>query len=381
MHYLDHDTLRFSLTTRLVPFEAMVGMVPLVNKPSIGQMVVAEVLKVGKNTTLEDRSGLSARIFTGDRIVGAFGNRYATHQFEGYVPNRVSSRCDLLSIGGVCGNVTTRHDSVKPPTRLRILGLVSNEHGEVLNQASFGLDPIADQWADVASPPGEVIVVVGASMDSGKTTVAGLLTRALTQAGLRVAAAKMTGTAAGKDCRFYLSCGARPVLDFLDAGFPSTYLLDPKQIAHVRDVLLSRLRAARPDYIVIEIADGIFQRETRMLLTDETFRAQIDHVIFTAGDSLAAESGVRHLRRYGLPLRAVSGLLTQSELGIREAEEATGVPCLATDRIEDGAAFELLGTTSLLRARALTRNRQSAPSSGTTEHSPARTDAAVLVAR
>ncbi len=368
---LDQHAVRFSLTTRQVPLDAMVGIVPLVGKPRVGQLVVAEVLKVGKNETLEDRTGLSGRIFAGDRIVGAFGNRYATHQFEGYVPGRPTSRCDLLSVGGVCGNVTSRHDGVKPPTRLRVLGLVSDQHGEVVSQCSFGLEHLRDE------PAGEVILVVGASMDSGKTTVAGLLTRALSRAGLRVAAAKVTGTAASKDSRFYVSCGARPVLDFVDAGYPSTYLLDPDEISRVQQVLLSQLRATRPDYIVLEIADGILQRETRMLLADPAFRAQIDHVIFTAGDSLAVESGVRHLRELGLPLRAVSGLLTRSPLGMREAEEATGVPCLATADLEAGAAFELLGTNRLLRSRALNLDGPATPPEGVagpSASSPGRTD-------
>ena len=381
MQHLDHHNLRFSLTTRHVPPEAMVGIVPPDQKPQIGQLVVAEVLKLGKNETLEDRTGLSGRIFVGDRIVGAFGNRYATHQFEGYIPSRPASRCDLLSVGGVCGKVTSRHNAVRPPTRLRVLGLVSDEHGQVLTTSMFGLAPISDEAPVVRDSTSEVIVVVGSSMDSGKTTVAGMLVRSLSRAGFRVAATKLTGTAASKDCRFYQSCGADPVLDFIDAGYPSTYLLDPHQITHLQQVILSRLRSTRPDYIVIEIADGIFQRETRLLLTDPAFRAQIDHMIFTAADSLATESGVRHLTQYGLPLRAVSGLLTRSPLGMREAEEATGVPSLPIERIEAGAAFTLLGTTRKLRSRPLHHDRSGPSAPETARNGKARTDAAVLTAR
>jgi len=378
IRHLDRHNLRFSLTTRHVPPEAMVGIVQPVHKPEVGQLVVAEVLKLGKNESLEDRTGLSGRIFVGDRIVGAFGNRYATHQFEGYIPSRPSSHCDLLSVGGVCGKVASRHNAVRPPTRLRVLGLVSDEHGQILNTSRFGFTPISDETPAVRDSTSEVIVVVGSSMDSGKTTVAGMLVRSLSRAGFRVAATKLTGTAASKDCRFYQSCGADPVLDFIDAGYPSTYLLDPHQIAHLQQVILSRLQATRPDYIVIEIADGIFQREPRLLLTDPTFRAQIDHVIFTAGDSLATESGVRHLVQYGLPLRAVSGLLTRSPLGMREAEEVTGVPCLSVERIEDGAAFTLLGATRRLRGRALSHAPSTPLVDDATSGSRTQTDAAVL---
>jgi hypothetical protein len=342
---LDHPNLRSSLTTRAVPLEAMIGLVSLAQRPQVGQLLVAEVLKVGKNSTLEDRDGLRVPLFAGDRIIGAFGNRYATHQFEGYVPNRPSARCDLLSVGGVCGKLASQHTGVRSPTRLRVLGLVSDRGGRPLNQRAFAMPPLGDR------PTGDVILCVGASMNSGKTTVGGMLTRSLSQAGLRVGAVKLTGTAAGKDTRFYASCGARPAFDFIDAGYPSTYMLDPEDLLRLQRVLLSQLWATGPDYIVMEVADGIFQRETRMLLQSEAFRSSIGHVFFAATDSLSAESGARHLREYGLPLRAVSGLLTQSPLAVREAEEATGVPCLSAQQLREGAALGLVGATGLLRSR------------------------------
>jgi hypothetical protein len=325
----------------------MVELLPHVHRPRVGQLVVAEVLKIGKHTAIEERSGLSVRFFPGDRIVGAFGNRYATDQYEGYVPRRSSRRCDLLSIGGVCGSVASRHDGVRAPTRLRVLGLVGDGHGQPVNQRQFAVEP---------GPPlgtGQVILVVGASMSSGKTTVGGALVRGLVRSGFRVAAGKLTGTAAGKDPRYYQSCGASPVLDFVDAGFPSTYMLDQDELHEIVTRLLSRLRALSPDYVVLEVADGIFQRETAMLLRSPEFRAAVDHVFFAANDSLSAESGVRHLRQYGVPLRAISGVLARGPLLMREAEAATGVPCLTPDRIVDGAALELLRVPEAPLARSL----------------------------
>jgi hypothetical protein len=327
--------------------EAMVELLPHGHRPRLGQLVVGEVVKIGKHTAIEERSGLSVRIFPGDRIVGVFGNRYATDQYEGYVPRRSSRRCDLLSIGGACGSVASRHDGVRAPTRLRVLGLVGDGQGQPLNQRQFAIEP---------GPPlgtGQVILVVGASMNAGKTTLGGALVRGLIRAGLRVAAGKLTGTAAGKDSRFYQSCGASPVLDFVDGGFPATYMLDQDELLALLTRLLSRLRALSPDYVVLEVADGIFQRETAMLLRSPEFRAAVDHVFFAANDSLSAESGVRHLHQYGFPLRAISGVMTRGPLLMREAEAATGVPCLTPNRIAEGAALELLRVPDVLQARSL----------------------------
>jgi hypothetical protein len=333
---LDASHLKLSYATRLVPPAAMASSVPLAHRPQLGQLVLARVEKVGRNASLENQHGVPMPIFPGDQIVGVFGHRYATHQYEGYVPTRAGNRCDLLSGGGVCGKVASQHSGVRSPTRLQVLGLIADQSGEPLNLRSFALPALGPTGGS------NVILVVGASMDSGKTTTVSTLARMLIGQGLRVAAGKLTGTAAARDTRLYVASGADPVFDFIDAGYPSTYMLDADQVFELLDVILSQLRASRPDYIVLEVADGIFQRETRMLLGSEVFRSLVDHVFFSANDSLSAESGVRNLRAYGLPLRAITGRLTSSPLGMREAEELTGVPCLSTARILEGDAFNLL---------------------------------------
>ena len=70
---------------------------------------------------------------------------------------------------------------------------------------------------------------------------------------------------------------------------------------------------------------------------------------FAASDSLSAESGVRSIREYGLPLRATAGSVTQSPLASREAEEALGMPCMSTERIMDGTLKGVLGTGRTLK--------------------------------
>ncbi len=337
----EDPTTKYAFTTRAVPLEAFAGLAGMRRAPRVGDLVMAEVLEIGKNKKLEVRRGVTMDIFPGDCIVGAFGNRYATDQFEGYVPRFPVGECDLLSVGGVCGEAVSWHAEVEEPTRLRVMGLVHGRDGEVLNQRDFAIpeDPGGPQPLSGA----EVVLVVGSSMNSGKTTTAGMIARSFSRRGFRVAAAKVTGTAAGKDGRFFESCGARPVLDFVAAGYPSTYMLDRDEVLGVYRTLVSHLRAANPDYIVLEIADGIYQRETRMLLESEELRRSVDHVFFAAGDSLAAESGVRALLAAGMPLRATSGALTQSALAVREAEEATGMPCLSLERLMGDELLEALG--------------------------------------
>ena len=98
-----------------------------------------------------------------------------------------------------------------------------------------------------------------------------------------------------------------------------------------------------------------------MLLESAEFRESFDHVFFAAGDSLSAESGARFVRDYGLPLRATAGAVTQSRLATREAEEATGLPCLSVERIMDGTLMEILGAGGTLNANGRDRDYVSGP--------------------
>src|SRR5215208_5503226 len=299
MQLPDNPNIKYSFTTRAVPLDEMARVTSMYAQPRIGDLVLAEVQDLGRHTRMEVRTGVTMDLFPGDYIVGAFGNRYATDQYEGYLPTRPVEACDLLSVGGVCGEVASQHVSMVDPTHLRIVGLVSDKYGRPINQRTFGLPSHA--VGERLESSAEVILVVGSSMNSGKTTTAGTLARALSRANFSVAAGKITGTAAGKDGRFYEACGAKPVLDFTSAGYPSTYMLALEELLGIYNSILGNLRAANPDYIILEIADGIFQRESRMLLESAEFRRSADHVFFAASDSLSAESGVRLVREYGLP--------------------------------------------------------------------------------
>jgi len=340
---LDRPGVKVGFATRAVPVEEMISLGDAARVPEVGDLVMAEVLRIGRHSKLETQDGRTMNIFPGDRVLVAFGHRYAPDQYEGYVPDGPVEECDLLSVGGVVGEVASRHESMAAPTRLRVLGTVCDGDGRPLNTRSFGLPSVLRSTTDGGrESSAEVILVIGSSMNAGKTTSVGTMARALSRSGFEVAAAKMTGTAAGKDGRFFESCGARPVLDFTAAGYPSTYMLGREELLNLYHSILSRLHAANPDYIIVEIADGVFQRETRMMIESEAILDTVDHLVFAAPDSLSTESGVRFARERGLPLRATTGAITQSDLAVREAEEATGVPCLNTQSMLNGDLVRLL---------------------------------------
>jgi len=192
-----------------------------------------------------------------------------------------------------------------------------------------------------------VDLVVGASMNAGKTTTAAQAIRSLSGDGRRVSAAKLTGTACRKDVAIMEDAGALRVLDFTDRGHPSTARCRRDELLRIAADLRAQLLADQPEFLVYEIADGILQRETQILLADPGFHDGIDLVAYAAPDSPSCDSGVRRLRDLGYSVAAVAGPIANSPLGIQEVQASTGVPCLSGEMILAGALLGALAPASV----------------------------------
>jgi hypothetical protein len=247
--------MRVPYALRRVPEASLCFLLPYSGSPQAGDIALAKIDKIGRNANLELPNGRRCSLHEGDVLAVVFGNRYATMQFEGYA--RVDEdRCDLLSMGGVCGMVESKHTKAADPSKLRLVGFIGDADGRALNLRQFSLAPRYS-----ASEP-NMIVVCGTSMDAGKTHTALSLIMGLRQQGFRVAAIKLTGTATGKDTWNLLDAGACVALDFVDGGFPSTYLCSGEELVDLHQLLTAHVTSHGPDYVVIEIADGLLQGET-----------------------------------------------------------------------------------------------------------------------
>ena len=179
-------------------------------------------------------------------------------------------------------------------------------------------------------------------MDSGKTTTAAHLVRGFKKTGNKTAFIKLTGTVYTKDKDFAYDMGADVVADFGDLGFPSTYMCNEEELLNLYETLLAKVAICSPDYVVVEIADGIFQRETAMLLTNYKFIAGIEAVFFSAGDSLSAVQGIKTLQDMHINVTALSGLFTASPLLMREVNERVSLPVFTIEQLSEGAALNVL---------------------------------------
>jgi hypothetical protein len=181
-------------------------------------------------------------------------------------------------------------------------------------------------------------------MNSGKTTTAAALVRGCARAGLRAGAGKVTGSGSGKDRWAYVDAGAHSVADFLDFGMPSTFGYPLERLATTMLAIRNTLAAEGADVVVLEIADGLLMPETHGLL--EQLGDVADAVVLAAVDALSARSGVEILRGLGLPVQALSGLVSRSPLASREAAGTVGLPVLSPRALAEGAALELLGQST-----------------------------------
>jgi hypothetical protein len=181
-----------------------------------------------------------------------------------------------------------------------------------------------------------VVGVCGTSMDAGKTYSVRSAILGLRTQGLRVAAIKLTGTASGRDRYSMLDAGATPALDFIDAGHPSTYLCPINELMDVYGILVSQATAQRADCIVIEIADGLVQRETTALMTNPRFIGSVNAWLLAANDALGAAGAVSILKGWGITPLAITGNASRSALVRREVEVATSIACVSATDIETG---------------------------------------------
>jgi len=315
--------------------------------PVSGDLVLARVEKLGQYSRLELASGRRTSLFVGDEIIVCYGNRHAPDQFEAEVPGDLGP-CSLVASGGIAARIGYCHTNTKMPTLITPIGLLANSKGKRINLMDAALPRIIG-----SSRRPHTIAMFSTSMNAGKGTAAAALIRGLIGADHVVGAAMITGTGSGQDTWLMTDAGSKLTLDFTHAGFPSTYLTTPAEMDHILETLTAHLSRAGTDVIIIAVEDGLFQSETAALLDSPVFARMVDSVIFVAGDSMSATAGVKRLQRKGLPVVAVSGLLTTSPMAIVETAKATGLPVLHKNELDSASIVNILNIparTPLLRS-------------------------------
>lgn len=309
-----------SFVTRRVATADMQTLICADVKPQLGDLVLVKVTELGHHKRSERVDGRRATIYEGDEIILAYGDRYAPDQFESRIPEDLSP-CHMVAAGGIASQALCWHKRISGPTCVEPIGLIANKDGKVLNLAQYRVEPAA---IDIAHTPSTI--VVGTSMNAGKTTTAANLIHGLNSAGYKVGGMKITGTGAGGDLWLMQDSGAYQVVDFTDAGFPTSFNIGFDNILEVYQRLAQHLVSQGCTALVVEIADGLYQQETRFILESSEFKRQFNHVLFAAREAMGAQSGATWLQAQGYNVQGISGQICASPLALRETANILQLP-------------------------------------------------------
>jgi hypothetical protein len=332
------DADKIGSATSPLGLSKTVGIVSSSASPRAGDVVVVRALTDHATyNMLELPTGRLAKINPGDLLIGVLGRRRALKGFVGDVPAsvQIGDELHLLNMGGVIGCCTGHHSSLGDAIKLEVKGLVCDEDGNVLNIANAGL-PLRDRLGESAP----IVMIAGTSMNSGKTYAATELIKQATRAGLKVAAAKLSGVACLRDTLNMADHGAVVTASFLDCGLPST--VDVEDLAPTAKAIIAKLNEANPDLIVIELGDGILGGySVDTIFADVELLEATAALVFCASDYVGAWGGIELLRRRGVVVDAISGSVTDSRMGEDYVKEQFGVPA-ANARREGAALFNLV---------------------------------------
>ncbi|GAA1252029.1 hypothetical protein JOF42_002625 [Microbacterium phyllosphaerae] len=318
-----------SFSTRRVPLESMRTLVGGAVRPRSGDVVIARIERLGHHRHIEQPHGRRSLLHVGDLIIVAYADRYATDQFESYVPRHLGP-VNLVASGGIASAAISRSRSVRPATDIVPIGLIGDEAGRPLNVADFRLPTLA--------PPAErprTIGVLGTSMNAGKTTTIHYMAHGLSKVGMRPGVTKVTGTGSGNDYWVMLDAGAHMMLDFTDAGLASSFRQPTSVLEEVMSQLVANLSLGGSGVNFVEIADGVFQRDNRSLLESAVVHDLIDCVVLAASDAMGAAQGLRSLTDHGFDVVALSGTMTKSPLAMQEAAEELDLPIWGLPELEN----------------------------------------------
>ena len=308
--------------------------------PEVGDVVYGRISLIGQHSSLENVQGRIHMIHGGTKAAFVFGSRYAPDYYEGLMPEKIAPEVDLLARSGLIGVAKTKNSLIKDPTRVEVMGYVCDESGNILNTRNFPL--IAAKSDTKKQPRAKMILVCGTSMNSGKSMAAAACCWALRSMGYNVRASKITGTASLKDILHMNDAGANPYADFTYLGYPSTYMLSRDELLHIFDQLDLKYANNPKNFWVVELADGIVQRETRMLLESEQVRSRIHKLIFCASDAFGAIGGLNILKNFDLEPDALSGICSSSPLHVRELHEFTDIPVFNSAEAEHKVMADVL---------------------------------------
>ena len=283
-----------------------------------GDYVVGQVQDTrGHLCALELPAGRMIEVMEGDLVVGAFGTRVATLEAVGdWRSIDDSGELNALTAAGLFGKNTSLSPFISSPLPLKYQGHVMRNDEKVTMRGSLPEIEITD--FDIP-----VILIVGTSMSAGKTMSGRIIVHTLSQMGLNVVGAKLTGAARYRDMLSFKDAGASAVFDFVDAGLPSS-AVDEDLYREALPYLLSLISREKPDVLVAEAGASPLEPYNGSV-AKEMIRDNVKFKLLCAQDPYAVV-GVQQAFQRTPDL--VAGGAANTEAAIALVEKLSGLPAL-----------------------------------------------------
>ena len=277
--------------------------------------VAAEV--TGRTSSLykfELSNGRIMEALPGARAIGAFGMRAATLEAAGdWQAIGDDGSMDALTGAGLFGKTTSVAPLLPRLMSLRYEGHVLRD-GRKLGMGDF-VKPV---------PPSSfvmpTVLLIGTSMSAGKTTTGRLITHILKRLGLRVAGAKFTGAGRYRDVLSFQDAGADFIVDFVDAGLPST-VVPREEFDRAMRYMLACVAASEADVLVAEAGASPLEPYNGDAVVD-ALKSNICCTVLCASDPYAVV-GVR--QAFDIKPDLVTGPTTNTQAGIELVGKLTGL--------------------------------------------------------
>ncbi len=266
---------------------------------------------------IENTRGRRVGLMAGDHAISALGTRAATLEGVGswrdVGPDNI---LQALTGAGLLAKATSKSRTLAPFTQFDYVGHVVRD-GKHLNMKDF-VQPV--QAAQLQIP---VVLLVGTSMSAGKTMSGRLVIHELKRYGLKVAGAKFTGAARYNDVLSFADAGADHILDFVDAGMPSTVV--PKaEFRTAMEYMVSRIAALDVDVLVAEAGASPLEPYNGAVAV-QMLRKHVCFTILCASDPYAV---VGVMKAFRLKPDLVAGPAAATESAVELVRALTGLPAL-----------------------------------------------------
>jgi hypothetical protein len=294
-----------------------------------GDVCAFELPRDASPITVESPTGRMMAIAPGDTFLATPGYLESRRMAVGGIPaGGLAPGGDywVLSYSGVVGELISCHSASELGHlgRVRYLGAVCGDRGEILNIRQFAL--MGSGGTDRNAP---VYLILGTSSEVGKSTAGVALARALRMQGHpTVVALKATGLPAIAEIAQYQDFGASQAFDCIDFGLPTTFPPGRQGINNFLGNMLDFCFSLPADALVVECAgDPVSANAPELLACLKARRSEL-RITLAAADALGAMGAKHALAEIGLKISLITGPCTDTSVLRERTEALCGIPAI-----------------------------------------------------